>query len=141
MEFNVKNMKPGYQGKPDIMRERAEKLMNNPGSHAPGPDIIFSKSAADKEKMRPFKEGGMVTRDEEEEGKMKKGLLQSNYHIEKIRKDTSKNDEEKAYKKGGSVKKCTKKFAAGGVAKIRLGQATISGKQIPKKKDPVKNSY
>ena len=30
MEF-TKNMKAGYQGKKDAMREKAEKLLNHPG--------------------------------------------------------------------------------------------------------------
>lgn len=51
------NMKPGYQGKKDAMRDMAEKLLNHPG-HAK--DVYYSKSCADKEKMRPFKKGGLV---------------------------------------------------------------------------------
>ena len=47
------------------------------------------------------------------------------------------------YKKGGSIKKCDKrlKFAQGGIGKFRHDQSTLSGKQIPKKKNPVKNTY
>jgi hypothetical protein len=147
MEINVKNMKAGYQGKADAMRDMAQRLMNHPG-HAP--DIIFSKSAADKEKMRPFKEGGMVKRDEEEEGIMRPGKLSSKPHVERMRKDLNKDEPKKdeqdgnEYKKGGSVKKCSKraKFVDGGaVLKYRLGQMTMGGKQLGKKKNPVKNTY
>ncbi len=56
-----KNMRAGYQGKKDSMREMADRLMNHPG-HAK--DIYFSKSAADKEPMRPFKEGGFVNKND-----------------------------------------------------------------------------
>lgn len=57
-----KNMKAGYQGKPDAMRKMAQKLMDHPG-HAK--DVYYSKSCADKEKMRPFKNGGHVKNDKE----------------------------------------------------------------------------
>lgn len=77
-----KHMKPGYQGKSDAMRDKAEKMLGGSGN---APDVIYSKSCAEKEKMRP-------------------------------------------YKGGGSVKSCHK-YAAGGVAKIRHGQSTPSGKQ------------
>ena len=88
-----KNMRAGYQGKNDSMRALADKLMNHPGVSK---DVYPSKSAADREKMRP-------------------------------------------YKKGGSVKKTTcKKFAAGGVAKIRHGEATKSGKPKSPKKHSLK---
>ena len=84
MEF-TKNMKAGYQGKKDSMREKAEKLLNHPGKTE---DVYKSKSCADKSKMR-------------------------------------------AYKEGGSVQKNTaQKFAMGGVAKIRHGEATTQG--LPK---------
>jgi hypothetical protein len=142
MEINVKNMKAGYQGKPDAMREMAQRLMNHPGKC---PDTIFSSTAADKEKMRPYKEGGRVSTDDDEEGKMKRGMLSTNFHIEKIKKDAAKEkeDDKTEYKKGGAVKSCSKreKFAEGGVAKIRLGQSTMSGKQIPVKKKTGKSPY
>jgi hypothetical protein len=142
MEFNIKNMKAGYQGKVDAMREMARKLMNHPG-HTP--DVILSKSAAQKDKMRPFKEGGTV----KEEGRLSagKGALTSNFHIEKIKKDANrakeKEEDKIEYKKGGSVKKCTKreKFAEGGIGKFHHGQATLSGKQIPVKKKTGKSPY
>lgn len=97
----TKNMKAGYQGKHDSMRAKAEKLLDHPGS---AKDVYYSKSCADKEKMRAFKEGGSVKAEEKMEH----------------------------YKKGGSMKKdkdC-QKFAAGGVAKIRHGVATAEGKPI-----------
>jgi len=81
----TKNMKAGYQGKKDSMREKAEKLLNHPGHAA---DVYYSKSCADKEQMRPYKKGGCV------------------------KKDTPQ------------------KFAMGGVAKIRHGEATLQG--LPK---------
>jgi hypothetical protein len=80
-----KNMRAGYQGKQDSMRELADRLMNHPGEAA---DVYESKSAANKSRMR-------------------------------------------AYKTGGSVKKKpVQKFAMGGVAKIRHGEATAKG--LPK---------
>lgn len=58
-EKNIRsgNLKAGYQGRPDSMREEAEKLMKHPGSI---PDVIFSSSAADSMPMRKFKTGGSV---------------------------------------------------------------------------------
>lgn len=53
----TKNMKAGYQGKPDAMRMKAEKLLNHPGK---ADDVYYSKSCADKSKMRAYKEGGSV---------------------------------------------------------------------------------
>lgn len=46
-----KNMRAGYQGKPDAMRELADKLMNHPGE---AKAVYYSKSAAGKGPMRPF---------------------------------------------------------------------------------------
>ena len=51
------NMKCGYQGKNDSMRAEAERLLNHPGKVE---SVIYSKSAADKSKMRPYKKGGLV---------------------------------------------------------------------------------
>jgi len=53
----TKSMKAGYQGKKDSMREKAEKLMKDSG-HAP--DVYFSSSCANKEKVRKYKTGGSV---------------------------------------------------------------------------------
>jgi len=86
MEF-TKNMKAGYQGKPDAMRAKAAKLLDHPG-HAD--DVYYSKSCADKTKMRAYKEGGSVKKE----------------------------------------KTTCQKFAMGGVAKIRHGEATVQG--LPK---------
>lgn len=104
----TKNMKAGYQGKPDAMRKKAEKLMNHPG-HAK--DVYSSKSCADKVKIRPYKEGGSVKQEK----------------AEPYKETTDKKMD--AYKKGGSMKKdrgC-QKFAMGGVAKIRHEEATAQG--------------
>lgn len=205
--MSINNMKAGYQGKKDSMREFADKLTKNAG-HAP--DIIYSKSCADKARMRIYKEGGMVKKDDEEKtldqikreramrggqplgsklinkvknddreddlkiikreramgggkplGSKLSNFVSSNYHVEKMKKDISKEEErerreerekmkekkhtfkaEDEYKKGGSVKKCSKpKFAAGGVAKYRHDQMTLSGKQKGTKKDPYTNHY
>jgi hypothetical protein len=90
----TKNMKAGYQGKKDSMRDKAEKLLNHPGHAA---DVYYSKSCADKDQMRP-------------------------------------------YKKGGSVKKdAPKKFAMGGVAKIRHDEATTQGLPRSFKKQSLKD--
>lgn len=53
----TKNIKAGYQGRKDSMREKADKLMNHPGKSV---DVYYSKSCADKEKQRLFKKGGCV---------------------------------------------------------------------------------
>lgn len=79
-----KNMRAGFQGKKDAMRELADKLMNHPET---AKDVYPSASSADKEQMRLYKKGGPV-----------------------------------------------KKFAAGGVAKIRHKQATKSGSPLPASK-------
>ena len=108
----TKNMKAGYQGKHDSMRAKAEKLLDHPGS---AKDVYYSKSCADKERMRPFKEGGHVKDHKKHEMKESKSYEKMEH-----------------MKKGGSMKKdkdC-QKFAAGGVAKIRKGVATIEGKPI-----------
>lgn len=155
--MSINNMKAGYQGKKDSMREFADKLTKNAG-HAP--DTIYSKSCADKARMRIYKEGGMVDSEEEYE---RKKLLHSNNHIEKMKKDISKEEErerreerekmkekkptfkaDEAYKKGGSVKKCNtyrQKFAEGGIGKYRHDQMTLSGKQKGTKQDPYSNNY
>jgi hypothetical protein len=91
-----KGLKAGYQGKKDSMREKAERLLNHPG-HAK--DVYPSKSAVEKEKMRPYKKGGHV-------------------------KD--------------SDSKCSK-FAMGGAAKIRHGQATKDGMPTKPKKKSTKD--
>lgn len=98
-----KNMKAGYQDKPDSMRELADRLMDHPG-HAK--DVYFSKAAADTDKIRPYKKGGHVK------------------CCDKEMKDT--------YKKGGCVdkKEMRGKYAEGGAAKLQRGVATLEGKQI-----------
>jgi hypothetical protein len=107
----TKNMKAGYQGKKDSMREMAERLLNHPG-HAK--DVYPSKSAANKEKMRPYKKGGHV---------------KNNMEHEKM--ETKKEEKREHKKRGGSVKGDCQKFAMGGVAKIRHEEATSQG--LPKK--------
>jgi hypothetical protein len=84
----TKNMKAGFQGKKDSMREKAAKLMDHPGKAV---DVYYSASCADKEKMRKYKSGGSV-----------------------------------------------KKYAMGGVAKIRHGEATAQGLPKTFKKKSVK---
>lgn len=51
------HIKAGFQGKPDAMREKAEKML---GKSTKAPDVIYSKSSAENEKMRPYKKGGSV---------------------------------------------------------------------------------
>ncbi len=106
----TKNMKAGYQGKHDAMRAKAAKLLDHPG-HAD--DVYYSKSCADKTKIRPYKEGGSVKKCETKKHK--------------------EHEKMEHYKKGGAMKKdkdCYEKFAMGGVAKIRHGEATAQG--LPK---------
>jgi len=112
----TKNMKAGFQGKPDAMRIKAEKLLNHPGK---ADDVYYSKSCADKSQMRAYKEGGSVKKDHCEMDACKK-------IEERIRTGASKKD------KGGR-----QKFAMGGVAKIRLKQATPQGLPIKVTKKPL----
>lgn len=138
--MNVNKMKAGYQGKKDSMREFANKVADHPG-HAP--DTVYSKSCADKERMRPYKEGGYVHKKDEEEDKEKK-YFNTNSHIERIKRNLSKEQEEenKAYKKGGKVKKCDKpKYAAGGIAKYRHDEMTLDGKQKGTKQEVYTKNY
>jgi hypothetical protein len=104
----TKNMKAGYQGKPDAMREKAERLMNHPGE---AKNVYPSKSCADKVKIRPYKEGGSVKQEK----------------AEPYKETTDKKMD--TYKEGGTMKKDKKcqKFAMGGVAKIRHEEATSQG--------------
>lgn len=122
----TKNMKAGYQGKHDAMRAKAEKLLDHPG-HAK--DVYYSKSCADKEKMRPYKEGGRVKAHKEHEMK------------ERSLKEHEKK-ESKSHKKGEPLKKdggYIQKFAAGGVGKIRHGEATAAGMLKKIKKTSLKD--
>lgn len=164
-----KNMKAGYQGKPDAMRALAEKLLNHPGK---AKDVYYSASCADKESIRPYKTGGHVKESEErmevpkqiishlkrtmreEEGE-KYGDIKLLRHLKSNPKDRQitrhlkrdinestdeQHDNYKLLKKIEGVKmdkehkKCTsgakpKKYAAGGIGKVRHDQATMSGKQ------------
>lgn len=114
----TKTMKSGYQGKPDAMREKGEQLLNHPGS---APDVIYSKSCAEKSKIRPYKKGGLVKGD-------KSSDMTAIEKIEnRVRTGASRKD-----------KKGCQKFAMGGVAKIRLGQATDQGLPIKTKKKSIK---
>jgi sRNA-binding protein len=102
-----KPMKPGYQGKRDEMRERAEQLANHPGS---AKDVYPSKSAADNEHMRLYKTGGSVKKcDKANPGKVKKNKTSQ-----------------------------IQKFAFGGAAKVRHGEATNQGLPKDFKKKPAK---
>jgi len=85
----TKNMKAGYQGKHDSMRAMAKKLLNHPGE---AKDVQYSKSCADKSKMRPYKEGGHVKEHEMKMEPMKKG-------------GSMKMDKEMKMAKNGSMKK------------------------------------
>lgn len=118
----TKNMKAGYQGKPDAMRMKAEKLLNHPGK---ADDVYYSKSCADKSRMRAYKEGGSVKKEGEMEY-MKGGLVKK--MEDRVRTGASKKD------KGGC-----QKFAMGGVAKIRLKQATAQGMPIKVTKKSLKD--
>jgi hypothetical protein len=141
--MDINKMKAGYQGKKDSMREFANKVADHPG-HAP--DTVYSKSCADKARMRLYKEGGYVAKDEEEDKDKK--YFNTNSHIEKIKKTVSKEMEEenKAYKKGGAVRKCDKegkpKFDNGGaVQKYRLQKMTFDGKQKGTGKESYTRNY
>jgi len=114
----TKNMKAGYQGKPDAMRMKAERLLNHPGK---ADDVYYSKSAADKSKMRAYKEGGSVKKEVSEMEYRKGGAVEK--MEDRVRTGASKKD------KGGC-----QKFAMGGVAKMRLKQATTQGLPIKVKK-------
>ncbi len=119
----TKNMKAGYQGKPDAMRLKAEKLLNHPGK---ADDVYYSKSCADKSRMRPYKEGGSVKKEDSEMEYMKGGAVKK--MEDRVRTGASKKD------KG----RC-QKFAMGGVAKIRHKEATPQGLPIQFKKKSLKD--
>jgi len=118
----TKNMKAGYQGKPDAMRMKAEKLLNHPGK---ADDVYYSKSCADKSKMRAYKEGGSVKKAKSHE-KMETAAVER--LEERVRTGASKKD-----------KGACQKFAMGGVAKIRLKQATPQGLPIKVTKKSLKD--
>lgn len=143
MKFtNVSRMRAGYQDKPDAMREEADKLFGGPpGSVIEG---IQAKNGAEREHMRFYKKGGKVKSTEKEMhkksdcGKARSGtvarLLGANNHpkvdMEVVRKDKNVDGKdmvgERSRKVTGSMK-----FAAGGAAKVRKGEATASGKMVP----------
>ncbi len=52
---NLENMKAEHCDK--LSKAKASKLLGNQGS---APDVIYSKSCANKEKIRPYKTGGSV---------------------------------------------------------------------------------
>jgi len=127
-----KFMKSGYQNKHDPLRARAEEWLGHYAKKAPG--IIYSASAEDKEKdqHRLYKNGGHIKKEHMEhkkEHKHKEHMEHKNEHAK--HKEHMEHEE---YKKGGKV--CTKKFAMGGVAKIRHGEATESGAPKKYKKEP-----
>jgi hypothetical protein len=119
----TKNMKAGYQGKPDAMRMKAEKLLNHPGK---ADDVYYSKSCADKSKMRAYKEGGSVKKEGSEMEYMHGGMVKK--MEDRVRTGASKKD-----------KGACQKFAMGGVAKIRLKQATPQGLPIKVTKKSLKD--
>jgi len=119
----TKNMKAGYQGKPDAMRMKAEKLLNHPGK---ADDVYYSKSCADKSKMRAYKEGGSVKKEGSEMEYMHGGMVKK--MEDRVRTGASKKD-----------KGACQKFAMGGVAKIRLKQATPKGLPIKVTKKSLKD--
>lgn len=91
----TKNMKAGYQGKHDSMRAKAEKLLDHPG-HAK--DVYYSKSCADKERMRPFKEGGHVKKHKDCQ-KFAAGGVAKIRHEEANADGTPKKMKKESYKK------------------------------------------
>lgn len=132
----TKNMKAGYQGRRDAMREKAERLMNHPG-HADA--VYFSKSAADREHMRPYKEGGHI----KERKAVQKNIEHFKDEMERHKQhEHHKKMEHMEKKKGGCVKKAkdtVQKFAMGGVAKMRHDEATKDGMPTKPKKSNVKS--
>jgi len=133
----TKNMKAGYQGKPDAMRAKAEKLLNHPGK---ADDVYYSKSCADKNRMRPYKEGGSVKKEDNEMEYMKGGSAKKNKSHEAMESKAYEKMEERV--RTGASKKdksSCQKFAMGGVAKIRHGEATTQGLPIQFKKKSLKD--
>lgn len=129
----TKNMKAGYQGRKDEMRDKAQRLMKD-DSHS---------------QVRAYKDGGHVKEREEtmerienfkdETERHKQHMHHKNMqHLAKgedveMKKDKKKTDSS-AKKKDCNVQK----FAMGGVAKIRHDEATKSGMPIKPKKGSVK---
>jgi hypothetical protein len=147
-----KNMRAGYQGKKDSMRELADKLMSQKsrdkndrvmdGTPKEKPkDIYYSKSCANKSTMRPYKEGGRVMRNKHDEDDREKAIervkmeraVKGGYMGSRLFKDYH-NDEH-----NGSEE--PEKFARGGIGKYRHGQMTLSGEQLGTKKVPFKNTF
>ena len=46
-----KNMKAGFQGKNDSMRDLAHRMLSKPGE---AKDTYYSKTCANKDKIRPY---------------------------------------------------------------------------------------
>jgi hypothetical protein len=149
----TKNMKAGYQGKKDAMRDKAAKLMNHPGE---AKDVYFSKSCADKEKIRPYKDGGHVKqrhevqkgiemfKDEMERHRQKEHHKKMKHLNKEGEMDMKKSGCMKKMKDGGAMKDMKKKdcsvqkLAMGGVAKIRHEEATKGGMPTKPKKGTVR---
>ena len=111
--------------------------MNHPG-HAEA--VYFSKSAADREHMRPYKEGGHI----KERKAVQKNIEHFKDDMERHKQhEHHKKMEHMEKKKGGHMKKdkknCVQKFAMGGVAKIRHEEATKGGMPTKPKKSNVKS--
>ncbi len=154
-------MKAGYQGRRDEMRDKAAKLMDHPGE---AKDVYFSKSAADFDKIRPYKDGGHVRQrhavqkgiemfKEEMERHRQAEHHKKMKHIHKKGEGDMKKDKMDKMKDGGCMKKmkdggtmkdmkkkdCSvQKFAMGGVAKMRHEEATKDGMPTKPKKGSVR---
>jgi hypothetical protein len=114
-----KNMRAGYQGKYDSMRAEADRLSRKTGVGNGGPDVIFSKSAADRTKMRPYREGGMVEHEDV---------------------DKKKKEDKDVYKKGGCVSKRLKFAGGGAIWKYRHEMMTKDGQPKSPKKSSLKDT-
>lgn len=180
--MSMERMRAGYQGKPDAMRERADKLMNKTGMERDGSvpqPVINSSGAMEKTPLRTYREGGPVlSKFENKEGKShrlsedmliakkdgghiknvlkpktsgkshmesekglygpgkdrtdKKESFEINHHPQKKNIGEGKNADTNYEKIMGTLKK----FAMGGVAKMRHDEADKKGQPIKTKKIP-----
>lgn len=143
MNTHTKTLRAGYQNRPDAMRDRADELMSRgvkdtSRQNKANENYERMKKKAERheemehqdyDKMRRLQQAEYEKRKKYEEKKDHKD--HEMYEELKRTNPKFKNEMDKEnYKKGGCVKKPMKvqKFAAGGAAKIRLGEATADGK-------------
>jgi hypothetical protein len=157
MDTHSKKYRAGYQNRPDAMRDRADELMGRGGKGESLQKIANNayrqkRKDAEKyqeaehheyEKMRRMQQAEYERRKKYEEKKDHRDHEMYEEHKRNDPKFKHEMDEDN-FKKGGCVKKSAmkiQKFAAGGAAKVRLGEATAAGKPKAPKKTLSKAMY